>query len=91
MEQELKISILNAQKIVRKETGEVMTKVDYMTLLEQTDKFYGYSVLSAWCGPDAFENLKAFLGKEVTAKIGMRKGKSGNLSAYIKKINNVNL
>lgn len=91
MEQELKISIVNAQKVVKKDTGEVMTKVDYMTLLEQTDKFYGYSVLSAWCGADAFENLKPYLGKEVTAKIGMRKGKSGGLTAYIKKINNVNL
>ena len=91
MEQELKISIVNAQKIVRKETGEVMTKVDYMVLLEQTDKFYGYSVMSAWCGADAFDALKPYLGKEAIAKIGMRKGKSGGLTAFIKKINNLNL
>lgn len=91
MEQELKISIVNAQKIVRKETGEVMTKVDYMTLLEQTDNFYGYSVMSAWCGSDAFDALKPYLGKEAVAKIGMRKGKSGGLTAFIKKINNINL
>lgn len=91
MEQELKISIVNAQKIAKKDTGEIMTKVDYMTLLEQTEKFYGYSVMSAWCGPDAFDALKPYLGKEATAKIGMRKGKSGGLTAFIKKINNINL
>lgn len=91
MEQELKISIVNAQKVVKKDTGEVMTKVDYMTMLEQTEKFYGYSVMSAWCGPEAFEAFKPFLGKEATAKIGMRKGKSGGLTAFIKKINNINL
>lgn len=91
MENDLKIQILNAQKIVRKETGEVITKVDYMTLLEQTSVFYGYSVLTAWCDDTAFDKLKPYLGKEVVAKIGMRKGKSNNLSAYIKKINNIDI
>lgn len=91
MEHELKISIVNAQKVIFKDTGEVMTKVDYMTMLEQTDKFYGYSVMSAWCGADAFEALKPYLGKEAIAKLGMRKGKSGGLTAFIKKINNINL
>lgn len=91
MEQDLKITIINAQKIAKKETGEVMTKVDYMTWLEQTDKFYGYSVLTAWVDESAFEKCKQFLAKEVIAKIGVRKGKNGSLSAYIKKINNIEL
>ena len=47
MEQEIKISILNANKIVRKETGELIVKVSYMTKLEQTENFVGYTVLDA--------------------------------------------
>lgn len=89
MENEIKMTVLNAQKIVRKETGEILTKVDYMTLLEQTENFYGYSVLTAWCNDTAFTKMKDFLGKEVVAKIGIRKSKSNSLTAYIKSINGI--
>lgn len=89
MEQEIKITLLNVQRIVRKETGEVITKTDYMTALEQTKDFSGFSVLTAWVDSDAFNKLKEFIGKEVVAKIGIRKSKSNGLTAYIKNINNV--
>lgn len=91
MEQDLKITILNVQKIIRKETGEVMTKTDYMTALEQTDFFKGFSVLTAWVDSDVFDKLSTFIGKEVVAKIGMRKSKSNGLTAYIKSINNITI
>lgn len=89
MENEMKIQVLNAQRIIRKETGEVLTKVDYMTMLEQTENFYGYSVLTAWCTDTAFTEIRKFLGKEVIAKIGIRKTKSDGLGAYIKSINGI--
>lgn len=89
MENELRVSIVNAQKIIRGETGEIITKVCYMTSLEQTDKFYGYTVLEAWCNGEAFEKLRPYLGKEVKATIGVRKGKNAGLTAYLKKIDNI--
>ena len=91
MEQEIKITLLNVQRIVRKETGEVLTKTDYMTLLEQTKDFSGYSVLTAWVDSDAFSKLKDYIGKEVVAKIGIRKSKSNGLTAYLKTINNITI
>ena len=91
MENEIKITVLNAQRVIKKDTGEVLTKVDYMTALEQTENFYGYSVLSAWCSDTAFKKCKDFLGKEVVAKIGIRKSKSNSLGAYIKSINGIEI
>lgn len=91
MEQELKIIIVNAQYVTKKDTGEVLTKVGYMTLLQQTDKFYGYSVLDAWCSGEAYNKLRDFVGKEVSAIIGLKSGKNNSLGAYIKKIDKISL
>jgi hypothetical protein len=91
MDTEIKITLLNVQKIIRKETGEVITKCDYMTLLEQTKDFSGYSVLTAWVDNDAFNKLNAYIGKEVVAKIGMKKSKSNGLTCYLKSINNISI
>ena len=90
MEQEIKISILNANKIVRKETGELIVKVSYMTKLEQTENFVGYTVLDAWCNGTSFEKLIPLIGKESVAVISLR-SKNSSLSAYIKKINNIEI
>ena len=89
MEQEIKITLLNVQRIIRKETGEVLTKTDYMTALEQSEFFKGYSVLTAWVDSDVFDKLSGYIGKEVIAKIGIRKSKSNGLTAYLKTINNI--
>lgn len=91
MDQELKIIIVNAQRIVKSETGEVITKVGYMSLLEQTDKFYGYSVMDAWCSAEAFNKLREYIGQEVNAVVGLKNGKNNSLRAYLKKIDKITL
>lgn len=91
MEQDLKITLLNVQRIIKKDSGEVITKTDYMVALQQTEFFKGYSVLTAWVDSDVFDKLSTFIGKEVVAKIGMRKSKNNGLTAYIKSINNVTI
>lgn len=91
MENDLKIIIVNAQKIVKKETGEVLTKIGYMTQLDNTDNFIGYSVLDAWCNSDSINRFKDYIGKEVMATIGHKAGKNNSLSAYIKKIDKMTI
>lgn len=91
MENELKAVVINLQKIVKSDTGEVLTKVGYMTQLDQTDRFVGYSVLDAWSNGTAYDKLKEYLGKEVTILIGLKGGRNNSLSTYIKKIDNIKL
>lgn len=90
MEQELKIVIINVQELVSNETGEVYTKIGYITKLENTDKFIGYSVLDAWINGRALEKVQPLIMKESNALIGL-KGNKNSLRVYIKKIGNIEL
>lgn len=91
MEQELKIIVINVQEIVSNETGEVYTKVGYITQLENTDKFIGYSMLEAWLNGRALEKIRPFIMKEVKATVGIKSNGKNALRAYIKQIGDIKI
>ena len=91
MEQELKIVVVNVQKIVSNETGEVYTKIGYITQLENQENFVGYSSLEAWLNGNALEKIRPFIMKETNAVIGLKANGKNSLRAYIKKIGNLDI
>lgn len=91
MEQDLKIIVVNVQEIVSSDTGEVYTKIGYITQLENTDKFIGYSTLEAWLNGKAIEKIKPFIMKEVKATIGLKSNGKNALRAYIKQIGDLKI
>ena len=91
MEQELKIVVINVQKIVSNDTGEVYTKIGYITQLETQENFVGYSSLDAWLNGNALEKIKPYIMKETNALIGLKANGKNSLRAYIKKIGDLKI
>lgn len=86
-----KIIILNCSKLsfTNEKTGEVkdMCMITYGVPSEETNEFFGFSILTGYVDFSAFATLKKNFSKLVDAKVKMVPNKSG-FRWVIKSINN---
>lgn len=80
------------EKIIKNEkTGEVKTmySVNYEVTTDSYEKHYGPTILNSYAGADAFELLKANIGKTIRIVVGEQRvyGKQNQYKKVVTKLN----